>query len=343
MKNLRFKKYNTLNLNYIPSNLNYARSSLTILLIAFTTVFFSSCRHKDVDFEDIPMQEVKVVFDWEKSPEANPASMALYLFYDPTESPDSTLRYDFANNKGGTVRIPFGSFSGLAFSSDNTDWAHFRNSEDIETFEIYTREVVSLPTSGLRTRALPRAREAEEETMVETPGMIWNARNDGMSLRRGERSKTLVFYPEELICHYTVDIIDVANISSIEGSATDATLSGMAGGYMQGHGEATDTRHTLPFIMTKNEQEKSLHGEFLTFGESPKTKNPHKLGLYAVMEDGNKYFYSFDVADQIYNAKDPRNVHIVVKGLTLPEPVSEGSGFIPDVDEWESVDIDINM
>ncbi|MDE6408759.1 MAG: DUF5119 domain-containing protein [Muribaculaceae bacterium] len=304
---------------------------------------FSSCRHKDIDFEDIPMQEVNVVFDWQKSPEANPASMALYLFYDPSESPDSTLRYDFANNRGGTVRIPYGGFSGLAFSSDNTDWAHFRNSEDIETFEIYTREAVSLPTSGLRTRALPRAREAEEETMVEAPGMIWSARNDGMSLRRGERSKTLVFYPEELICHYTVDIIDVANISSIEGSATDATLSGMAGGYMQGRGEATDTRHTLPFIMVKDETNKSLHGEFLTFGESPKTQNPHKLGLYAVLEDGNKYFYSFDVSNQVYDAKDPKHVHIIVKGLSLPEPVTEGSGFIPDVDDWESVNVDISM
>lgn len=318
-------------------------SSLKIFLPLFLFGALCSCRHKDIDFEDIPMQEVNVVFDWGKSPEANPASMALYLFYNPEESADSTLRYDFANSKGGTVRIPYGTFSGLAFSSDNTDWAHFRNSEDIETFEIFTREAVSLPTSGLRTRALPRAREAEEETMVETPGMIWSARNDGMSLRRGEKSKTLVFYPEDLLCHYTVDIIDISNISSIEGSATDATLSGMAGGYMQGRGEPTDTRHTLPFIMIKDEKNNSLHGEFLTFGESPKTKNPHKLGLYAVMNDGNKYFYSFDVANQIYNANDPRHVHIIVKGLSLPEPVSEGSGFIPDVDEWESVDIDIKM
>ncbi len=323
-------------------NINYKT-----LLAAFAglsaIIFLPSCRHKDIDFENLPKQEVKVVFDWTKAPEANPASMALYLFYDPTESPDSTLRYDFANKTGGTVKIPYGSFSGLAFNSDNTDWAHFRNSEDIETFEVYTREVATLPSTGLKTRALPKARDAEEETMVETPGMIWNARNDGMSLRRGEREKVLTFYPEDLLCHYTVDILDVSNIASIEGSNTDATLSGMAGGYLQGRGEATDTKHTLPFVMTKDDSSHSLHGEFLTFGESPKTKNPHKLGLYVIMNDGNKYFYTFDVANQIYDAPDPKHVHIVVKGLSLPEPVSEGSGFIPDVDEWESVEIDIKM
>lgn len=322
---------------------NYLKYTLRLCAVTAILLSISSCRHKDIDFDDVPMQEVKVLFEWDNAPDANPESMALFLFYNPIESPDSTLRYDFANNKGGIIKIPYGGFSGLAFNSDNTDWAHFRNSEDIETFEIYTRETTSLPSSGLKTRSLPRARDTEDETMVETPRMIWSARNDGMSLRKGERSKTLIFYPEDILCHYTVDITGIDNLSSITGTASDATLTGMAGGFLQGKKEATDTRHTLSFIMVKNEKSNSLHGEFLTFGESPKTRNPHKLGLYAILEDGNKYFYSFDVADQIYNATDPRHVHIVVNGLSLPEPVNEGSGFIPDVDDWESVERDIQM
>lgn len=303
----------------------------------------SGCRHKDIDFENVPMQEVKIAFDWSNAPEANPQSMMVWLFYDPEESPDSTLRFDFNNNVGGAVKIPYGSFSGLAVNSDNSDWAHFRNTENIETFEIYTREIASLPASGMRTRALPRAREAEEETMVETPQSIWSDRNDNMSLKREEREKTFTFLPEEITCHYTVDIYNVSNISSIDGTAIDATLSGMSGGFYHGKGESTDTRHTLPFILTKESEEDALHGEFLTFGESPKTQNPHKLGLYVIMADGNKYFYNYDVASQIYDAPDPKNVHIVVHGLSLPEPVSGGSGFTPDVSDWESVNIDINM
>ena len=65
-------------------------------------------RHKDIDFDDVPMQEVKVLFEWDNAPDANPESMALFLFYNPIESPDSTLRYDFANNKGGIIKIPYG-------------------------------------------------------------------------------------------------------------------------------------------------------------------------------------------------------------------------------------------
>ncbi|MDE5806473.1 MAG: DUF5119 domain-containing protein [Muribaculaceae bacterium] len=320
------------------------RTSLfSLCALSLAGLSLSSCRHKDIDFDDVPMQEVKVVFDWSKAPEAAPASMALWLYYSPLESPDSTLRYDFNNNTGGPVRIPYGSFSGIALNSDNSDWAHFRNTENIETFEIFTREISSLPASGLRTRAVPRARDAEEESMVETPNAVWSGRNDGMSLKRGEREKTLIFYPEELTSHYTVDILDIDNISAIDGTATDATLSGMAGGFLHGRGEATDTRHTLPFVMVKDEEKNSLHGEFLTFGESPKTRNPHKLGLYLMMSDGNKYFYTFDVSNQIYDAPDPKNVHIVVRALSLPQPVTGGNGFSPEVSDWESVDIDLKM
>lgn len=322
---------------------NILKNITGLCMITSLVMTLSSCRHKDLDFEDLPMQDVKIAFDWRNAPEANPSSMAVYLFYSPLESPDSTLRYDFPNNSGGEVRIPYGSFSGLAFNSDNTDWAHFRNSENIVGFEIYTLEASSLPKSGLATRALPKAKEAEDEIMVECPGQVWSGKNDAMSLKRGEQYKTLTFFPEDIVCHYTVDIIDIDNLSSIEGTATDASLSGMAGGFLQGQHAATDTHYTLPFILVKDTRNNSLHGEFLTFGESPKTKNPHKLCVYAIMSDGNKYFYTFDVADQIYNATDPKHVHIVVRGLSFPKPITGGSGFNPDVNDWDEVDIDLRM
>ena len=188
-------------------------------------LLFSSCHHKDLDFEEIPMEEVEIRFDWSNAPEANPESMATWLFYNPTESPDSTLRFDFPNSIGGIVRIPYGHFTGLAYNSDNTDWAYFRNYENMEDFEIYTRQVNSLPKSGLSTRNVPRANEAEDEPMVETPGQVWSAKNEAMSFRRGERNKVLVFVPEDIMCHYTVDILDIENLSAIEGTAADASLS----------------------------------------------------------------------------------------------------------------------
>lgn len=314
-----------------------------IAICASTFFLLSSCRHKDIEFEDIPMQEVNVVFDWRNAPDANPSSMATYFFDTDSHEDIQPLRFDFQNMTGGEIKIPYGTYSGIALNSDATDWAALRNTNDVDGFEIYTHESTYLPSSGLRIRSIPRAKEAEDETVVETPGLIWGSRSDNLSLASEDRQKTFTFYPEELICHYKVDILDIENISSIEATGIDATLSGMAGGYLHGQGKPTDTKCTLPFLLVKDEQKKALHGEFLTFGESPLTKNPHKLAVYTILSDGNKYLYTFDVSDQVYNAPDPRHVNIIVRGLSLPQPVEEGNGFIPDVEEWESVDIDIKM
>ena len=40
---------------------------------------------------------------------------------------------------------------------------------------------------------------------------------------------------------------------------------------------------------------------------------------------------------------DGRHVHIVVDGFKLPKPITNGGGLQPNVDEWESVDVDIEM
>ena len=318
-------------------------SIMTCGSLLLTGLLFSSCRHKDIDFEDVAMQEVEVAFDWKTAPGANPSSMAVYFFDSSATDPERPVRFDFQNKTGGEIEIPFGTYSGIAMNTDDTDWACFRNTDDVDRFEIYTRDALHLPSSGMRIRNIPRAREAEEENVVETPGMLWSTRADNLSLSAQDKKKVFTFYPEEIICHYKVDILDIENISSIQATGIDATLSGMAGGFLHGQRQATDTRCTMPFLLIKDEPGKALHGEFLTFGESPLTRNPHKLAVYTILSDGNKFLYTFDVSDQIYNAPDPKHVDIVIHGLSLPEPVVEGNGFIPDVDEWEAVDIDLKM
>ena len=46
---------------------------------------------------------------------------------------------------------------------------------------------------------------------------------------------------------------------------------------------------------------------------------------------------------QIHSAPDPRNVHIVLDGLPLPKPITNGGGFQPEVEPWKPVEIDLKM
>ena len=65
--------------------------------------------------------------------------------------------------------------------------------------------------------------------------------------------------------------------------------------------------------------------------------------VYAILNDGKKYSFTYDVTAQIHEAPDPKNVHIVLDGLPLPKPIDNGGGFAPTVDDWNTEEVEISM
>lgn len=45
----------------------------------------------------------------------------------------------------------------------------------------------------------------------------------------------------------------------------------------------------------------------------------------------------------MHSASDPRHVDIVLDGLPLPKPIQNGNGFHPDIDEWQTVKVDVTL
>ncbi len=313
--------------------------AMGIIAALTATVSLSSCHHKDLCYEESSNVEINVVFDWSNAPEANPSSMAAY-FYTGDSTP---LRYIFSDITGGIIRIPYGYYDGLCINSDNTDWALMRNTSNIDSLEVYTREASTLTAYGLSSRALPRAESTPDERIVATPGMLWSNRRDTIDIPEGTTHRTITFYPEEAVCHYTVDVTDVINITSISGSSVDGTISGMSESFFHGLNHASDTHVTMPFTLTVNQASNTLHSEFLTFGESPETAYPHMLTVYMYLTDGSKWYHTFDVTAQVADAPDPRHVHIVVSGLELPSVNPTGSGLKPTVNDWNTDEINLKM
>ncbi len=313
---------------------------LRTLLAASVIASWTSCEHKDLCTDHTHTISLNVIFDWQKAPDASPASMALYLY---SEQGGEPLRYDFADRRGGVIRVPSGRYAALCLNSDNTDWAQFRGMSDIRTFEVFTREAQTLRGYSLATRSLPRVEGTENESIVATPGMTWSGRLDGIDLHYTDGEQSITLLPEEAVCHYTVDIINIINLKYFKGLTLDGTLSSMAQGYLPGLNRATDTCVTLPFTADVSDDKTSVHGEFLTFGDCPTTLTSHALTVYVILTDGTKWYCTFDVTDRIHSADDRRHVHILLDGLTLPKPIVNGGGFQPSVDEWQSVDVDIEM
>lgn len=313
---------------------------IAAVLTSVSAVMLSGCDHKDLAYLGVP-SEIEIVYDWRNAPDANPASMGAYLYDEDNNEP---LRYIFSGREGGPTRVPAGHYRGLGMNSDETDWAQYRNHEDIDSFEIYTHESAGLSAYNIPTRAVPRASGTEDEPFAQTPGMLWTDRRDEFYVQPKAERTVLTFYPEEAVCHYTVDVIDIKNPQNMPVGSIDATLSGMSEGFLYGKKHASDTKVTLPFELTKqNDEATSLHGEFLTFGESMDRKNPHKLTVYYILKDGAKHYATFDVSSQVWDAPDPKHVHIVVRGLEFPGEVATGGGLVPDVEEWEEINITIPM
>ena len=120
------------------------------------------------------------------------------------------------------------------------------------------------------------------------------------------------------------------------------SLSGMAPSLLFGDESLGTECVTIPFESV-SDGVSTITGRFYTFGHHEENTAPHKLLLYVWFVDGSKYYYTFDVTDQIHSAPDKRHVHIIIDGLDFPQPIGNGSGFQPSVDDWQTVEEDIIM
>lgn len=308
------------------------------LVASAASILLVGCNHKDLCFDHTHTLDIEVVYDWQNAPDAQPSSMELFLY---DISTNASVRFNFQGRDGGPIRVEAGSYDAIGFNSDLTDWARFRNTSDASTFEIYTDDANTLNAYRLDPLSVPRAEAAGEERIAKTPEMLWNDFVENISIKSGVDRQIVTLYPEEAVCHYTVTVRDIENAEYLNGTELDGILSGMSESYLHGQKSPSDSHVTMPFVLNSSDGH-SLNASFLTFGESPSTHYPHILTIYMILNDGSKWYSTFDVSDQIYNAPDPKHVDIVVSGLKLPKPLSSG-GFVPDVNDWQDIQVDIKM
>ena len=306
---------------------------LFYLFAALAAVTAVSCEHKDLCYDHTHTVNVRVVFDWRNAPDAAPETMSLYLFPKTGGEP---LRYEFTDRRGGTISVPFGAYDALGLNSD-TETLLFRNIGFSGTFEVYTREANLLSALGVRADDAPRAEGAQDERAVAQPDLLWCDSAKEIELKQSAAGRTITLYPAVTVRNYTVEIRDAENLKYVTGLS--GSLSGMAGGLLVDAKEPTSDAATLPFAAAA-ETETSITGGLRTFGPCA-AGDAHKLVIYAVLGNGEKWYYTYDVTEQVRQAPDPYNVRIVLDGLPLPKPLDNGGGFRPGVDGWNEVYIDI--
>lgn len=310
-----------------------------LLLSLAAALLLTGCVHKELCYNHPHTVSVRVEFDWRDAPEASPEGMCVYFY--PLDGKGGT-RFDFKGTEGGEVELTVGSYLVLCYNND-TESVQFYNTDDFDTHGAYTREgnVLEPMYGNAASYSAPRADGSEDERVVICPDMMWGSNDTDVEILDMEEN-VVTLYPHELVCTYTYEVRNVRNLDHLE--QMSGSISGMSGMMTFSTEELDDECVTLPFE-SHSDGESKITGGFYTFGHNPENKQPHNMVFYAVMDDGNKYCYKggdrLDVTDQVHSAPDKRHVHIIIDGLDLPEPIENGSGFDPSVDDWEVVETDI--
>lgn len=308
------------------------------------TALCASCVHKEVSDCDVA-ERVRVTFDWSKATDAVTSEMTLYLY--PEEL--SMAQYWFSDRTGGYIKAYSGNHTAVCHNNDNIYEMRVRNHHAHDGIEVYTDDVTALAGQGISTRGIPRAPGTEQEPLRMTPPMCYGTHTRDITLLPVEEEQEIILYPEELVCHVTVEFEKVENLRSAD-LRIDATLSGMAGGYYPGRLEATGEKVSYPFTFSPDVAMTTLQSEFLTFGIPSGESQKHMVSVYIMTKSRDGNMYNFDVTGQVNDAPDPRHIHIILPALTLPEvpedPVDPDNGDAEmgiEINNWNIESYDIKM
>lgn len=329
---------------------------MTICVLA--VILLSSCEHKELCYHHPHTKTLRVEFDWRDAPNANPEGMCVF-FYPQDGDGAPVRRFDFAGMTGGEIEIQEGNYRIVAYNND-TESVLFDGMDGFDTHTGYTRDGSIFETIyGSAANYAPRATGTEDERVVISPDMMWGCSAidveitaQGVSyvcVSQGGNGSTatttseqvITLYPHELTCTYTYEVRNVKNLKYA--TQMCGSLSGMAPLLYFGSEELGTECVTIPFEATPNLETSQITGEFLTFGHHEQNTQPHLMTFYVWFMDGSKYYYTFDVTDQVHSALDKRHVHIIIDGLDFPLPIENGNGFKPSVDEWQVVEEEIVM
>ena len=174
----------------------------------------SSCEQKDLCYDHNHASNVKVTFDWEQYPNANPASMCFYLF--PREEGERTLKREFIGKNGGIAQALVGvSYTALGFNSDTRNTS-FRYNISTNSIEASSKDAGTIDRIGISASLLPRAKGTEGERMSMEVDSIYSSASEKdilISLEENDRGDTckITLSPKRRFCTYRLKIMNIDN------------------------------------------------------------------------------------------------------------------------------------
>ncbi len=322
----------------------YPTKLYSILALAIVLCTLCSCSFHD-DMEDCTRTNyIKVTFDWDRYPEANPASMMLFLY--PKTEGESTIQREFVGKDGGVVKAPAGvEYSLLAFNSDPQN-TYFTKLENQNSYEVTSVDATTVGPVGLSASAIPRAEGTESERMSAEADSVYAATGEttllGTRATGNDDTIYVTLSPQPMFHTYRVYVHGVRNSQNLS-STIAGSISGLTGGVNLATGKRISENVTIPFF-AHLANDSTLTGQFLCYGKGETEIKHNRLMVYTELKDGTKWKYDSNVTNQVTESVS-EDVEVNVGQLPVPDKIdnNNGGGFKPNVDDWSNIDIPTDM
>lgn len=246
--------------------------------------------------------------------------------------------------KVNTLRLDPDYYNIIACNA-GTQAISFQDRDIFSAYEAFTRSCDILePLYGTRDVTSDIDLNNGEEVVIPAEP-LWSV---GATDVRCEFGDTIRLKAIPLHCRYSYEMRNIEGLQGV--SRISSFITGMSGGASLSTNELSTSPVTVAVTARIGKDGKSIVGEFICFGDNPRIKTRHRMGLFIEMESGAKYKLlegdHFDVTQQVVSAPNRRRVHIVIDGVKLPSANDNVAGFDVDVNPWgpgEDMDLDYDF
>ena len=303
-------------------------------MLAILVTLLSGCEQRELCYDHSAHRaSVSIEFDWSDAPEADPATMVVYFF--PTDN-SMYKRFEFKadgsesrNGFSATVNVPVGTYNVVCFNGETENNSEVGDA--FPNFHLTTFDTVLLAPLN-RSMDAPKPDDTESQPVRSQASALYSYTVPEPVSLKETAVETVVLKPQKKSATVRVSILNIKNMQA--GVEFCAVISGLAESWYPSSGMPGGEEVLVPLMLTPDGD--SLYGNMEVFGDNAPHDIRHKFRLYT----SQKYYYDFDVTDQIHSAADPYNVDIFLSGIVLPE----NNGMDVSVDEWgQTENINIEM
>lgn len=312
---------------------------LPFTAMIMTAVVLGGCKRRPLSQVDnnvivnIEIEKEIVNYTYEQDP-----AMMRVMFFDSEDG--AFAAHAFLPAKGGRVSvIPGKTYHVLTYNFD-TESAIVGNEYLWDGIHATTNEVSEQYKSRLRSRAT----KFDDELIVYEPDHIFVGLAPNVYIPA--RS---VDAPPVVIDLYARSIVEtwLVYIDRIQGMEYVASVAGVISGMALSNTLSCDmlseTQASVFFESMHYEAGGKVDIKFNTFGDNPAFSQT--LSLVVTDIGGTAHIFNFDVSDQFIDNPE-QIIYINTDKIVIEEPESvddSSGGLAPDVDEWQDIEIDIEI